>query len=73
MPAAASATEFPAQDDFHSFTVDEVAERLRLSSRSVVRLVDEGELKSLHRRRRGTPLRITARSLREYFERADGE
>lgn len=52
LPAAASATEFPAQDDFHSFTVDEVAERLRLSSRSVVRLVDEGSSSRRYRRRR---------------------
>lgn len=74
MPAATSVSqqELVDSDDLRSFTVEEVAQRIRLSPRTVVRLIDEGQLKSLHKRRRGTPVRVTARSLRAYFDRADG-
>ena len=58
-------------DDMFSFAVPDVGERIGLSGKSVVRLVDQGILTALHPRRRGTPLRITARSLRAYFDAAE--
>ncbi|MDO5535516.1 MAG: helix-turn-helix domain-containing protein [Propionibacteriaceae bacterium] len=62
---------FPPTDLLHSYEMDEVAARLCLSRRSIQRLIEKGRLTPLHERRRGTPIRITAKSLQAYFDAAE--
>ena len=55
-------------DDLRVFTAREVMERLAMSSRSLTRALDRGELKSIGRRGPGRKLRIPASSVRAYLE-----
>ena len=54
-------------DDLQVFTKAEVAERLRISTRSVERLIASGELKPLRASKHGVPVVVTANALREYL------
>lgn len=57
----------PELDDLQTFTMRDVADRLQISVRSVQRLIDQGELKTMRSRGHGVPVRIPAGSLRAYI------
>lgn len=54
-------------DDLRVFTLSEVAERLHVSPRTVQRMIDSGDLKTLRPRYRGRVIHISAASLRNYI------
>lgn len=54
-------------DDLQAFTLQDVADRLQISVRSVQRLIDQGELKTMRPREHGVLVRIPAGSLRAYI------
>ena len=54
-----------------AYSVDEVAERLSVSTKTVRRMIDENELKTLTPRRSGRTIRITEQSLRDLFAAAE--
>lgn len=54
-------------DDLQTFTLQDVADRLQISVRSVQRLIDQGELKTMRPREHGVLVRIPAGSLRAYI------
>mgnify|MGYP002738516991 FL=1 len=59
------------EDELRAYPIDEVVDRLGVSRSTVKRMLDACELKTLLPRRKGTPIRITARSLRALFEDAE--
>ncbi|EGD55742.1 helix-turn-helix domain-containing protein [Gordonia neofelifaecis] len=56
-----------SHDDLWCFSKTEVAERLGVSERTVDRLLAARKLTVVGNRRRGTTVKITARSLRKYM------
>ncbi|GEE02655.1 hypothetical protein nbrc107696_31010 [Gordonia spumicola] len=61
----ATASSPAVDDDLRAYSKREIQERLGVSERTVDRLIDRGELKTVFPRRSGVPTRVTARSLRE--------
>lgn len=55
-------------DDLWVFTRAEICERLKISDRTLQRLLDSGALRSVGRRGHGRAIRIPASSLRAYIE-----
>lgn len=54
-------------DDLQALTKQDVADRLQISVRSVERLIEQGELKTMRPREHGVLVRIPAGSLRAYI------
>ena len=59
------------EDDLRVFTKQEVAERLKMSTRNIERLVADGSLRPV-RTRVGKRVTFSARELREYIYGGDG-
>ena len=58
-------------DDLRTHTIAEVMERTQFSRKTIQRMLDRGELKTLGRRGVGRPVWITHASLKQLFEEAD--
>ena len=54
-------------DELRALTKQDVTDRLQISIRSVERLIEQGELKTVHPPKRGVPVRIPVGSLRAYL------
>lgn len=56
-------------DELRALTKQDVAGRLQISIRSVERLIEQGELKTVRPPKQGVPVRIPVGSLRAYLYR----
>ena len=59
------------EDDLRVFTKREAAERLKVSTSTIDRLIARGELRSVRPGRHGVVVTIPARSLRDYIYGSD--
>ena len=54
-------------DDMRALTKQDVADRLQISVRSVERLIEQGDIKTLQPSKRGVTPRISPQALRDYL------
>ena len=72
MPTSASTRITLSRAELCAYSLQEVADALQVSTRTVTRMLDSGELKSVRPRKAGRPVRITAASLRSLLDPEGG-